>query len=49
MTLVLDQTYTMNGREETVSAPASMLFRHQDDGWKVALIHTVPIPDQPES
>jgi ketosteroid isomerase-like protein len=49
VTFVLDQTYTMNGQEETVSAPTSMLFRHQDDGWKVALIHTVPIPDQPES
>lgn len=49
VTFVLDQTYTMNGQEETIAAPTSMLFRRQDDGWKVALIHTVPIPEQPES
>lgn len=49
VTFVLDQTYKMNGREETIAAPTSMLFRRQDEGWKVALIHTVPIPEQPES
>lgn len=49
VTFVLDQTYKMNGREERLSAPTSMLFRREEDGWKVALIHSVPIPDQPES
>jgi ketosteroid isomerase-like protein len=49
VTFVLDQTYKMKGREETIAAPTSMLFRRQDEGWKVALIHTVPIPEQPES
>jgi len=49
VTFVLDQTYKMDGRDETISAPTSMLFRMQDNGWKVALIHTVPIPDPAES
>ena|ERR1700733_5079148 len=49
VTFVLDQTYKMNGREERLSAPTSMLFCRQDDGWKLALIHSVPLPDQPES
>ena len=49
VTFVLDQTYKMNSQEETISAPTSMLFRRQDGDWKVALIHTVPIPEQTNS
>ncbi|MGH3599248.1 MAG: nuclear transport factor 2 family protein [Pseudonocardiaceae bacterium] len=43
-TFVLDQTYTMNGQEQSLSAPTSIVFRRQDDAWKVALVHSVPIP-----
>jgi ketosteroid isomerase-like protein len=49
VTCVLDQTYKISGREESISAPTSMIFRHQDGSWKIALIHTVPIPDQPQA
>lgn len=49
VTCVLDQTYKIGGREESISAPTSMLFRHQDGSWKVALFHSVPIPDQPHA
>jgi len=45
VTFVLDQTYSMNEQEQRLSAPTSLLFHRQDDGWKVALIHSVPIPD----
>jgi ketosteroid isomerase-like protein len=45
VTFVLDQTYSMNGQEQRLSAPTSLLFHRQDDGWKVALIHSVPLPD----
>lgn len=45
VTFVLDQTYTMDGKQQTVSAPTSILFRRQDGDWKIALIHTVPIPE----
>lgn len=46
VTFVLDQTYTMEGEQHSISAPTSILFRLQDDDWKIALIHTVPIPEQ---
>ena len=45
VTFVLDQSYTMNGEEQRISAPTSMVFRSDDGGWKVAMIHTVPISD----
>ena len=38
--------HTMDGQEQTISAPTSILFRRQDGDWKVELIHTVPIPEQ---
>lgn len=44
VTFVLDQTYQMDGQQQTISAPTSILFRREDDDWKIALIHTVPIP-----
>lgn len=46
VTFVLDQTYEMDGRQQTLSAPTSILFRLHDGDWKIALIHTVPIPEQ---
>ena len=46
VTFVLNQSYTMDGQEQTISAPTSILFRRQDGDWKVELIHTVPIPEQ---
>jgi ketosteroid isomerase-like protein len=45
VTFVLDQTYTMDGQQQTISAPTSILFRHEQADWKIALIHTVPIPE----
>jgi ketosteroid isomerase-like protein len=46
VTFVLDQTYTMDGQRHAISAPTSLVFRRQDDDWKIALIHTVPIAEQ---
>jgi ketosteroid isomerase-like protein len=46
---VLDQTYKMDGQERSLSAPTSIVFRRQDDGWKVALVHSVPFPDHVSS
>ena len=44
VTFVLDQTYQMDEQQRTISAPTSILLRREDDDWKIALIHTVPIP-----
>jgi ketosteroid isomerase-like protein len=46
VTFVLDQTYTMDGQQQTISAPTSILFRRQNGDWKIALIHTVPFAEQ---
>ena len=45
VTFVLDQTYTMDGEKRTISAPTSIVLVRENDDWKIALIHTVPIPD----
>jgi ketosteroid isomerase-like protein len=46
VTFVLDQTYKMNGQEQRLSAPTSIVFRRQGDDWKLAMVHSVPIPEQ---
>ena len=45
VTFVLNQTYKMEGQEQNISAPTSIVLRRQNGDWKVALIHTVPIPE----
>lgn len=45
VTCVVDQTYTMEGEQQKVTAPTSMTFRREGDEWKVALFHSVPLPD----
>jgi ketosteroid isomerase-like protein len=42
-TFVLDQTYKMGGDERAITAPTTFVFRRQNDEWKLALVHTVPI------
>ena len=46
VTFVLEQSYTMDGQKQTLEAPTSILFRRQDGDWRIALIHTVPLPEQ---
>jgi ketosteroid isomerase-like protein len=46
VTFVLEQTYKMDGQPVNISAPTSIVFRRQNVEWKIALIHTVPIPEQ---
>ncbi len=43
VTYVLEQTYVMDGEQQTVSAPTSMVFRREDGSWKIALIHSGPM------
>lgn len=46
VTLVLEQTYTLRGEAQTIEAPTTIVLRRQSDGWSVALVHTVPLPEQ---
>jgi len=35
----------MDGEEHRISAPTSIVFNRDNGGWKVAMIHTVPLPE----
>jgi ketosteroid isomerase-like protein len=49
VTFILEQTYKLDGAQQTLEAPTSIVFRRQDDAWKIALIHTVPLPDETDA
>jgi ketosteroid isomerase-like protein len=43
ITFWLEQDYTLEGTRTHVSAPTTLAFRREHDGWKTLLIHTVPL------
>jgi ketosteroid isomerase-like protein len=47
ITCVVDQTYTMGGEEQQITAPTSITCRRDRGDWKIAVFHSVPLPDQP--
>jgi|tagenome__1003787_1003787.scaffolds.fasta_scaffold20659416_2 ketosteroid isomerase-like protein len=47
VTCVVEQTYRMEGQEQHVTAPTSIHFERDGDDWKIAVFHSVPLPDQP--
>ena len=46
LTCWLEQDYTVEGEKQHVSAPTTMVFRREDDSWKLALFHSIPLPEQ---
>src|SRR3954452_7674420 len=48
VTCVVDQAYTMDGREQRITAPTSMTFRREAGEWRIVVFHSVPLPEQPE-
>lgn len=46
LTCWIEQDYTFEGNPQHVSAPTTIVFRREDGDWKVALSHTVPLPEQ---
>jgi ketosteroid isomerase-like protein len=46
VTCWLDQTYVLEGQEQRVSAPTTIVFRREGDDWKLSLFHSVPLPEQ---
>jgi ketosteroid isomerase-like protein len=46
VTCWLDQTYTYEDAPVRISAPTTLLFRSDAGEWKLALFHSVPLPDQ---
>jgi ketosteroid isomerase-like protein len=46
ITFWLEQDYTLDGKRTHISAPTTVAFRRESDGWKTLLIHTVPLPPE---
>jgi ketosteroid isomerase-like protein len=46
VTAWMEQDYTMDGEPQHISAPTTFVLRRIDGSWQVALIHSVPLPDE---
>jgi uncharacterized protein (TIGR02246 family) len=46
VTCMLDQTYTLDGAEQTVHSPTTVVLRKEDGGWRIALLHSVPLAER---
>lgn len=45
VTFTLNQSYQFDGKPYTITAPTTTIYAREDGDWKVALIHSVAIPD----
>ena len=48
VTCVVDQSYRMEGQQQQITAPTTIVYRREGDDWKIALVHSAPLPDAPE-
>ena len=46
-TCELDQTYRLEGQEQRLRAPTTIVGRRENGDWKVVLVHSVPLAEQP--
>jgi uncharacterized protein (TIGR02246 family) len=47
VTFWLEQDYTLGGERQHVSAPTTVVLRREGEAWKLALFHSVPVPEAP--
>jgi ketosteroid isomerase-like protein len=40
----MEQDYTMQGEAQHFSGPMTMVMRREAGGWKICLVHAVPMP-----
>jgi ketosteroid isomerase-like protein len=45
VTCWIEQDYTYQGKPQHVSAPTTLLFRKMGSDWRLALFHSVPLPE----
>ena len=45
LTCWFEQRYTLDGNNQQISAPTTMIFRRTNGEWKLALFHSVPLDD----
>jgi hypothetical protein len=46
VTCWLEQTYNIEGRTDSISAPTTFVFRREGEQWRVALMHSVPMAEE---
>jgi uncharacterized protein (TIGR02246 family) len=46
VTCWIEQDYTLDGESQHISAPTTIVFRRDAGGWKAALFHSIPLPEQ---
>jgi uncharacterized protein (TIGR02246 family) len=46
LTCWLEQDYALEGNRQHISAPTTIVLRREDGEWKVALFHSIPLPEQ---
>src|SRR5260221_6718517 len=47
LTCWIDQSYTIDGDPQQISAPTTLVFRREGGDWKLALFHSIPLPEEP--
>jgi ketosteroid isomerase-like protein len=45
LTCWLEQDYTFEGKAQHISAPTTIVLRREGGEWKLALFHSVPLPE----
>ena len=47
-TCMIEQPYTLEGRQQHVTAPTSVVRRREGAAWRILLFHSVPLTEQAE-
>ena len=45
VTCWLDQAYTFDGKDASISAPTTLLLERQNGDWRIRLFHSYPLPE----
>jgi SnoaL-like domain len=45
LTCWLEQRYTLEGNEQQISAPTTIIFRRSTGEWRLALFHSIPLSE----
>ena len=45
VTCWVEQAYTLGGRRQQLSAPTTVVLRRGGGAWRIALFHSIPLPE----
>ena len=45
VTCWVEQGYTLGGRRQQLSAPTTVVLRRAGGAWRIALFHSIPLPE----